>query len=72
MRIPEIEVKVAEEYLRARARAEAAHQECTPDSLMLSKAADLLVRLAEALAASKERSVVLRQLGEYECREMGA
>lgn len=73
MRVPEIEVKVAEEYLRARARAEAAHQECTPDSLMLSKAADLLVRLAEALAASKDRNVALqRQLGEYECRELGA
>jgi chromosomal replication initiation ATPase DnaA len=73
MRVPEIEVRVAVEYLRARARAEAQQQECTPDSLMLSKAADLLVRLAEALASARERNVVLqRQVSEYECREMGA
>jgi hypothetical protein len=66
-----IKVQVTVEYLRARARADAAGQECHPDSLMLSQAADLLVEQEAALASLRERAVVLqRQVGEYECREM--
>lgn len=66
-----IKVQVAVEYLRARAQAEAGTSECSPDTLMLSQAADLLLSLLEEVRRLKERSVVLqRQLSEYECREM--
>jgi chromosomal replication initiation ATPase DnaA len=67
----DLQVQVAVEYLRARARAEASMSEVHPDALMLTKAAELLIAQKEALTSLRERNVVLqRQVGEYECREM--
>jgi chromosomal replication initiation ATPase DnaA len=67
----DLQVQVAVEYLRARARAEAPMSEVHPDALMLTKAAELLIAQKEALTSLRERNVVLqRQVGEYECREM--
>lgn len=66
-----IKVQVAVEYLRARAKAEAGATECNPDSLMLSKAADLLLELLEEVRRLKDRGVLLqRQVAEFECREI--
>lgn len=74
MRMQDLQVDVAVEYLRARARAEAGSLHVHPDSIMLTKAADLLVSQKEALASLrelKERIVSLqRQVAEYECREI--
>ena len=71
MRVSKVEQQVVVEYLRARAKAEAGSQDCHPDSLMLSKTADLVIRLGEAVDSLSDRCVSLqRQVGEYECREM--
>jgi hypothetical protein len=74
MRMQDLQVDVAVEYLRARARAEAGALDVHPDSIMLNKAADLLASQKEALASLrelKERVVSLqRQVAEYECREI--
>lgn len=60
------------QYLRSRARAEAAASDLHPDATMLAKAADMIERMAGQLADAKERNVRLqRSLGEYEAREIG-
>jgi len=69
----EVQASVAADYLKARARADSGELGCNPDTLMFTKAAELLITQQDAIAALKERVVKLqREVQEYECREMGA
>jgi len=69
----DVQVNVAAEYLKARARADSGDPGCSPDSLMFFKAAELLISQLETISTLRDRLVkAQRQVQEYECREMGA
>jgi hypothetical protein len=65
-------VQVVVEYLKARAAAEARGMDCYPESLMLTRAAEVITELSAELASAKERTRRLQlQVSEFECREGG-
>ncbi len=62
-------VEVTANYLRARARAEGGDLGVSPDSLMFSRAADLIIEQAGRIQAAKESLLTIqRKLIEMESR----